>query len=370
MSPRRITAPIRRALTAKHAVEWATGPARRQRYHPDAPQKGPLQIAVDNVAWALRHGEVNDGYFLLGLDAVGAERSPLHRKRHLMNLIEAQIAARGAQSLRSLLKDKYLFGLVAQALDYPSPRNLALLTPAGVTALSPRRTIGYDEVADFGPGLRGFCKPVGGQGGAGAFLLDAGAGRLVVDGQRVGPDDLRARVGTRYVVQERVEQHPDMAALHPSSVNTLRLTTAHVDGRAHLFSAVVRVGTGGSIVDNWSSGGLLLYADPASGRLGGRALYKLGMAPGGSGVAVRSHPDTGVEFDGYSVPMFEEAVDLVVRFHDDLGPLVMVAWDVAVTPTGPTVVEGNTHPDGRAMMALDPTYHDRYRALVERSQGE
>ena len=349
------TSPAQRLRAAKQAFTWAAGPARYDRYHTGAPQKGRLRIAADNVAWALRYGEVNDGYFLVGLDAVNADSTPLHRKRYLMDLIGTQIKSRRAGSLQSLLKDKYLFALVAQALDYPSPKTLALMGPAGVTALSPRRSVGYVDLADIEGGLRGFCKPAGGQDGKGAFLLEAGGGRLAVDGEAVGPDGVRARVKARYVVQERIEQHPELAFFHAPSVNTLRFLTVHVDGRARVFSVVFRVGAGGSAVDNWSSGGLLVLVDSSTGRLTGRGLYKPGMAPAGSGVAVPSHPDTGVEFDGYPIPMFEEASSLVVRFHEDLGPLVMIAWDIAVTPAGPVVIEGNTHPDGRAHMALDPS---------------
>ena len=364
---RLITLPATRVRAVREAVEWSTGPARRMRYHDVLPQKGTAEVVAENAMWALRYGEVNDGYFLLGLDAVGAKASAFHRKKRNSRVIASQISAREAWNLYHLLKDKYLFGLVAQALGYPSPRNLALLTSASATLLSPRRRFEYSRLVEDGYGLRGFCKPVAAQGGQGAFLLDVSGGEIRVDGKSTSPEDLRTLIDTRYVVQEQIEQHQDMAALHPSSLNTLRLITVQEGEGTRLFSAFFRVGTRGSIADNWSSGGLIVHIDRPSGRLVGPGLYKLGKAPESSGVTVNAHPDTAIEFDGFEIPAFEEAVGLVERFHDDLGPLVQIAWDVALTPDGPVVVEGNTHPDARGMMALDPTYLDRYRALVART---
>ena len=82
-------------------------------------------------------------------------------------------------------------------------------------------------------------------------------------------------------------------------------------------------------------------------------------------MAVTHHPDTGVALDGYPLPDYQAAKDLVCRFHEDLDGLLTVAWDVALTPSGPVVIEGNTHWDGRVHMAFDPTFEERYRRLLE-----
>jgi hypothetical protein len=52
--------------------------------------------------------------------------------------------------------------------------------------------------------------------------------------------------------------------------------------------------------------------------------------------------------------MVEEAIDVAARFHKTLSPLFTVGWDIAITPNGPCVVEGNSHWRGRAYMAVEP----------------
>lgn len=71
------------------------------------------------------------------------------------------------------------------------------------------------------------------------------------------------------IAEELLEQCPEMAALHPSSVNTVRALTI----RGKLCSAVLRMGVGGGFVDNGCSGGIFAGLDvtPASSPPRGRS---------------------------------------------------------------------------------------------------
>ena len=336
-------------------------------YRPGDDRKGRLRTALDHARWVARHGEVYDGYFLLGRDAEGGPpASDLHSSRRLMALINASIQERGDDDLADLLKDKFRFAAVAEELGHPSPRNLAFLTPTGVERLpGPADEVPYETLGEW-DGIDGFCKPVRGQHGGGAFALRVEGGAVLVDGRPASPADVRARVRRRSLLQDRVEQRAEVDALYPGSINTVRLVTAHKDGRVWPFEAAVRIGAHGSVVDNWSAGGLMARLDLETGRIVGRGFYKPGSRPYASGalMSVSHHPDTGVELDGYPLPDFAAAVDLVCRFHRDLGGLLTIAWDVALTPAGPVVIEGNTHWDGRVHMAFDPTFEGRYGRLL------
>jgi hypothetical protein len=68
----------------------------------------------------------------------------------------------------------------------------------------------------------------------------------------------------------------------------------------------------------------------------------------------------------FSVPFFRESRELVTALHRHLGGLVTVGWDVAITPTGPTVGEGNTYWMPRFLIATDPGFRHRYARVVER----
>ena len=75
--------------------------------------------------------------------------------------------------------------------------------------------------------------------------------------------------------------------------------------------------------------------------------------------------ETAPAADGYPLPFAGEAVALACRSHEDLGSLRSVGWDLAVTPDGPTVVEGNTYWNGAMFMAIDPGFKARYLKAIE-----
>jgi hypothetical protein len=56
---------------------------------------------------------------------------------------------------------------------------------------------------------------------------------------------------------------------------------------------------------------------------------------------VLKHPDSGVVFEGYKIPYYEEAVALAKRCMDSFYGLKSVGWDVAITTDGPVIIEGN-----------------------------
>ena len=57
------------------------------------------------------------------------------------------------------------------------------------------------------------------------------------------------------------------------------------------------------------------------------------------------HPTTGGRITGREIPMWEEVCDLVRRAHGAFEDWVVIGWDVAVTASGPLLVEGNNGPD-------------------------
>ena len=59
------------------------------------------------------------------------------------------------------------------------------------------------------------------------------------------------------VLEQVLPQHPDMARLHPSSVNTMRILTDLVDGEVHVAYISVKMGRGDGYCDNSGQGGVL-----------------------------------------------------------------------------------------------------------------
>jgi hypothetical protein len=342
-------------------------PKRSRTYYPNVARKSRITMIRDNLAWAFARGEANSLYFLYGLDRIGGPRpDDFLSKREEMGLIAKQIAVRQAQGVVDLLKDKQAFGDFACRHGFPAARNVAVLDRNGVTECGPPHC--HTPLATFvadADEIDGIAKPSKGHGGRDVFSLRIRSGAVLINGQPVDLANLAARIREPFLLQERVLQHERLARLHPASINTLRLTTVLLGGEVTPLAALVRIGTNGSVVDNLGSGGIVVRLDLARGTLDGPGFYLPGH-----GTTCSQHPNSGVQLDGYEIPMVAEALDLAVSFHRALQPIFTVGWDIAITPNGPCVLEGNSHWRGRLYMAFEPGYHAKYRGLMKELGAE
>ena len=71
-----------------------------------------------------------------------------------------------------------------------------------------------------------------------------------------------------------------------------------------------------------------------------------------------THPDTGIRSEGYQLPMVQEAVDFAKKAALVVPQICHVGWDVAVTPDGPVLIEGNDYP-GTDLCQLAPHYPEK-----------
>ena len=142
--------------------------------------------------------------------------------------------------------------------------------------------------------------------------------------------------GVEWILEELIAQHPYMAAVHPQSVNTVRITTMRLKDRVEIVHPFVKFGRGGSVVDNGGSGGLLLAVDAETGRCGQYAYTE-------GGESFDAHPDTGVCFGEMCMPRWQEAVALVRHLADRIPENRWTGWDLALTDDGWVLVEGNSH---------------------------
>ena len=70
------------------------------------------------------------------------------------------------------------------------------------------------------------------------------------------------------------------------------------------------------------------------------------------------HPDTHIRFVGYQLPMIPEAIALAKRAAREIPQMRHVGWDVAITPDGPAIIEGNEYP-GTDLCQLAPHYPEK-----------
>ena len=157
-------------------------------------------------------------------------------------------------------------------------------------------------------------------------------------------DQIFKKYKNDYTVEECINQHERMAALNPTSVNTIRILTYRSDYEVLVVYAVIRIGRLGSLVDNQSAGGISVSIDK-DGKLNKYAIA-------GATTDGVEKTDTGVVLDGYQIPSYIEAIELVKQFHTHFPYSKILGWDIAIKENGdPILLEVNTTP-GLSQSAL------------------
>jgi hypothetical protein len=138
------------------------------------------------------------------------------------------------------------------------------------------------------------------------------------------------------ILQPRVTNHADLAALSGDGLSTVRVITIRNPGAApQVALACYRMPMGHSVADNFAAGGIAAGVDLETGVLGSAA------TKANAASRLRHHPDSGAPIEGRALPHWREACDLAVAAHRAFASMVSVGWDVAITADGPVLVEGN-----------------------------
>lgn len=153
-----------------------------------------------------------------------------------------------------------------------------------------------------------------------------------------------------FVVQKKIIQHPELAKLNPSSVNTIRITTYQdFNGKVKILYASQRFGGKEKVYDN---------ADDPNGSGGFCAI-----TPDGKLMREIHHyrnmkksylSDDIVE----KIPYFEKIKEAVLFLHHRFPSFALIGWDVSVTPEGhPVIIEYNFRPGlGSGQLAHGPMF--------------
>lgn len=159
-----------------------------------------------------------------------------------------------------------------------------------------------------------------------------------------------------FIAQEVLIQHPDVAALNPTSLNCCRVTTIYLDGHFD-YSTIIKFGRKGSDVDNWHSsffGGV-----SSTGVLLPKAYdYKLASA---------TKTDLGLAFGGRQLPAFDQMIAMVEQAHKRYFPNCgFIGWDVFIdADNAPRLIEANlTIPGIVGEQYASGTFFGKFRSEV------
>jgi hypothetical protein len=210
---------------------------------------------------------------------------------------------------------------------------------------------GVFTIHDQGPGALDrdlFVKLTTGKGTVGARPLRwLGDGKYADrDGTVLSRDallkDLAERSKLRaLIVNPWLRNHPEIADLAKDSLLTFRLFTClDAAGEPHVTHAFLRIMS--KLEPSWHT--IEEYGakiDLDTGRMN-RACADRDLAPD---AWWDIHPKTGAQITGRMVSGWPAIAALAVAAHREFSGWAVIGWDLAWTPDGPVLIEGNSDPD-------------------------
>ena len=310
---------------------------RHKSYFPEITPKSSGKIFWEQVRQIMKYQAPNTYYFTYGCDVKSLRECDEYVNYLYFRNRRESLNFSSKVNCACILRDKMLFNIFANGIGIATAKNEFYVSEGQVYDFETKMQIPIDKLCENDHSL--FCKLVDGECGNGVFQLTIIKGDVFINGKASSKDDLlNILTAGRYIAQSIIKQHPLMSSLHPSSINTVRLVTIRglKNGIIQAIPSILRMGTGESIVDNTSQGGIAVGIDMKTGRLSQYGFFNPEF-----GLKVERHPDSGILFSQFVIPFFEEAKKQAIYFHSMLPGLHSVGWDIAIGENGPIFIEGN-----------------------------
>lgn len=174
--------------------------------------------------------------------------------------------------------------------------------------------------------------------------LETGSGQGVCF-WKVGQDNeiIREFIENRkkkdYVIQKVIKQHAELNKVHDGSINSLRIVSLLMPEGIYILSSNLRMGVDASRIDNVTAGGISCGIDE-------NGCLKKYATTYYSGERMEKHPQ-GFVFDGFKIPSYDKALELVKKAHPTIPHFRLVSWDIAIDEQGdPVLIEANMRKGG------------------------
>lgn len=198
---------------------------------------------------------------------------------------------------------------------------------------------------------------LGGTWGKGVKLIKSTDG-IVMDTNNSIKELFDSYKKQSFIVQERLEQHSDLAMLNPTSLNTIRVISYRRGNEVIIIYAVIRIGRKGQVVDNETAGGIKADIDLRTGRIKGCAI-------GSPKEGQMSLTDVGTPIDGFQIPCFDKILEVVKEMHFRLPYFTLIGWDMSVDKNGvPTLIEWNRAAE-LSQVAHGPAFGDLTEEIID-----
>lgn len=252
----------------------------------------------------------------------------------------------------AVTKNKILFETVM--------KGIGLAVPQTIATWDPKRRYGEARLLSTEEELRLmfnrlrneplFAKPVTGVYSLGVLALEGFDGREVTVngahraslGQLIG--FMNAMSAKGYLFQRRLRPDPELAAATATNgLATLRFVVLLGDRGPVIEACVAKIPGSGEVADNfWRQGAVLCGIDMETSKIH-RAVTSVTDRKNVTRIVAANWRDEGHagQLAGKQVPQFAAAAALVARAARHLPGIRTQSWDVAMTDTGPVLLEVN-----------------------------
>lgn len=177
-------------------------------------------------------------------------------------------------------------------------------------------------------------------------------------------EELKQDTSTKYLIENCMHQHEDIARLHPWSINTIRIVTLYnkTTDDCRIVCAIQRMGNRKHRVDNFHYEGLCAVVDIDTGIITTVGYDK-------NGTEYVRHPLTDVVIPGFKEPNWSACKDfacMVARMVPEIG---YIGWDIVPQQDGTfALIEGNDNADHDVQQVGEKGIWPKYKKLIKEFQ--
>ncbi len=230
-----------------------------------------------------------------------------------------------------VLTDKYKFSQFCIREKIPTPKIIAIYDNRKLVTKACLLDTYHEDI---------FIKPIDGVGGEGATLIryvkSMNCWQTKTSNRSIHNIQKHCEgisQNSRILVQEKVNNHKHLNFSTKGALCTLRIVTSIQNGHSDVLFSTFRMPIGDSDIDNFGDGGI------ASNVIEGVLSAAISMKDPLN--KHKYHPDSLLEIECQKIPFYNEALSLAKKAHEKLNGLMTIGWDIAITESGPSMIEGN-----------------------------
>lgn len=238
------------------------------------------------------------------------------------------------KSYTKVFSDKTVLPLIASAVgvEITTPKTY-LSAVRGILRDQNNDIISRAQAVKILEGKKAFFKPtVDSNSGRGCMIVNVEGGIDKISGRKM--EDIFGSAGKDFIIQECITCHPSIQRIYSQSVNTFRIITYLWKGCIEHVPVIMRIGQGGSFLDNAHAGGMFVAVSD-EGVLHKQAFTEFRQM-------FTQHPDTDVVFEGYKIENFPKVIEAAKKMHCAIPQVGCINWDFTIDEAGnPVLIEGN-----------------------------